>query len=95
MIITSGSLGLTADDLTAEVVARFQGSEMQFDAELQERIAEIVRPLSLRYPNLDCEAIAVGTRKQAIVPRGATVLDPSVRVCWVAWPTPTTRRSRR
>jgi nicotinamide-nucleotide amidase len=76
VIITSGGLGPTADDLTAEVVARFQGREMQLDAALEERIAEIVRPLSLRYPNLDRDAIAVGTRKQATVPRDATVLNP-------------------
>jgi nicotinamide-nucleotide amidase len=76
VIVTSGGLGPTADDLTTEVVARFQNREMQLDTELEERIAEIVRPLSLRYPNLDRDAIAVGTRKQATVPRGATVLDP-------------------
>ena len=35
-----------------------------------------MRPLSERYPNLDREAIAIGTRKQAMVPRGATILDP-------------------
>jgi nicotinamide-nucleotide amidase len=76
LVLTSGGLGPTADDLTAEVVARVQHREMTLDRALQERIAEIVRPLSERYPNLDREAMAVGTRKQAMVPRGATVLDP-------------------
>ncbi len=76
LVLTSGGLGPTADDLTAEVVGRFQGREMALDEELERRIAEIVRPLSERYPNIDREAIATGTRKQATVPHGAEVLDP-------------------
>lgn len=76
LVITSGGLGPTADDLTAEVVGRVQGREMVLDRELEARIAEIVRPLSERYPKLDRDAIALGTRKQATIPRGARVLDP-------------------
>jgi nicotinamide-nucleotide amidase len=76
LIITSGGLGPTADDLTAEVVGGFQGREMTLDEALEQRIAEIVRPLSKRWPNLDLAAIEAGTRKQATIPRGATVLEP-------------------
>jgi nicotinamide-nucleotide amidase len=76
LVLTSGGLGPTADDLTAEIVGRFQGRELVLDEALEQRIAEIVRPLAERYPNLDREAIATGTRKQAMVPRGASVLDP-------------------
>ena len=76
LVLTSGGLGPTADDLTAEVVGRFQGREMVLDEALQERIAEILRPLAARYPNLDREAIAHGNRKQATIPRGATILEP-------------------
>ncbi len=76
LVITSGGLGPTADDLTAEVVARFQGREMALDEALKRRIAEIVAPLAKRWPNLDVAAIEAGTRKQATVPRGATVLEP-------------------
>lgn len=76
LIITSGGLGPTADDLTAEVVGRFQGRELELDVELEGRIAEIVAPLAERWPDLDREAMAAGTRKQAMVPRGATVLEP-------------------
>ena len=43
LIVTSGGLGPTADDLTAEVVGRFSGREMVLDAALEERIAEILR----------------------------------------------------
>ncbi|MFZ1154091.1 MAG: competence/damage-inducible protein A [Solirubrobacteraceae bacterium] len=76
VVLTSGGLGPTADDLTAEVVGRFQGREMTLDEELEERIAEILRPLVARYPDLDREAIAAGNSKQATIPRGATVLEP-------------------
>lgn len=76
LIVTSGGLGPTADDLTAEAVGRFQGREMELDEGLMERIAEILRPLAERYPNLDRQAIDLGNRKQATVPVGATVLEP-------------------
>jgi nicotinamide-nucleotide amidase len=76
VIVTSGGLGPTADDLTAEVVGDFQGREMVLDEDLAGRIAEIVRPLLERWPNIDPEAIAQANRKQATIPRGATVLEP-------------------
>ncbi len=76
VILTSGGLGPTADDLTAEVVGEFQGREMFLDEALAERIAQIVRPLLKRWPNIDPDAIAQANRKQATVPRGATVLEP-------------------
>jgi nicotinamide-nucleotide amidase len=76
VVLTSGGLGPTADDLTAEVVGRFQGREMVLDEHLQEQIAEILRPLAKRWPNLDQEAIRHGNRKQATIPAGAIVLDP-------------------
>ncbi|MDQ6778770.1 MAG: competence/damage-inducible protein A [Actinomycetota bacterium] len=76
LIITSGGLGPTADDLTAEVVGRFSGREMVLDAALEVRIAEILAPMLARWPDLDPEAIRHSNRKQAVVPEGATVLDP-------------------
>jgi nicotinamide-nucleotide amidase len=76
VIVTSGGLGPTADDLTAEVVGSFQGREMLLDEQLAARIAVIVAPLLKRWPNIDPEAIAQANRKQATVPRGATVLEP-------------------
>jgi len=76
LVLTSGGLGPTADDLTAEVVGRFQGHSMVLNEALAGRIEEIVGPLPRRWPNLDLEAIRIGTRKQATVPAGATVLEP-------------------
>jgi competence/damage-inducible protein CinA-like protein len=76
LIITSGGLGPTADDLTAEIVGRFCGREMVLDEPLERRIAEIIEPLMRRWPGLDQEAIRDSNRKQAVIPAGATVLDP-------------------
>ena len=70
LVLTSGGLGPTADDLTARSSASFQGREMVLDEALEQRIAEIVRPLMTRWPNLDVAAIEPGTRKQATIPRG-------------------------
>ncbi len=76
LIVTSGGLGPTADDLTAEVVGRFQDREMVLDAALEERIGEILERLMTRWPDLDREAIAISNRKQAVVPEGAEILEP-------------------
>jgi nicotinamide-nucleotide amidase len=76
LILTSGGLGPTADDLTAEVVGKAQGRKMVLDEALEERIAEILRPLAKRWPNLDMNAIRQSNRKQAVIPEGATVLEP-------------------
>ncbi len=77
LIITSGGLGPTADDLTAEVVGRFQGRESAVDADLETQIAGIVERLGRgRGWHTDAEATAAAVRKQARVPAGATVLPP-------------------
>lgn len=76
VVVTSGGLGPTADDLTAEVVGEFCGREMVLDEALEERIGEILRPLAARFANLDLEAVRESNRKQAVIPRGATVLEP-------------------
>jgi nicotinamide-nucleotide amidase len=76
LILTSGGLGPTADDMTAAVVGEFQGREMVLDQALAGRIATIVAPLMKRWPNIDPEAIAEANRKQATIPLGATVLEP-------------------
>jgi competence/damage-inducible protein CinA-like protein len=77
LIITSGGLGPTADDLTAEVVGAFQGRPSSLDPALERRIAGIVERLMTRRGwRSDPEATAAGVRKQALVPAGATVIDP-------------------
>jgi nicotinamide-nucleotide amidase len=75
LIVTSGGLGPTADDLTAEVVGRFAGREMVLDEEMEAKIAEILKGFAQRF-RLDEEALRTANRKQAMVPEGATALDP-------------------
>jgi nicotinamide-nucleotide amidase len=76
MVVTSGGLGPTADDLTAEIVGRFSGREMVLDDELEQKIADILAPMMRRWPGLDADAIRRSNQKQAVIPEGATVLDP-------------------
>jgi nicotinamide-nucleotide amidase len=75
LIVTTGGLGPTADDLTAEVVARFAGRELKLDEEVEAKIAEILRGFAKRF-KFDEEAVMEANRKQAMVPEGAIALDP-------------------
>ena len=78
LVITSGGLGPTADDLTAEVVGQAQGRASELDLALEQRITTIVERLSARFGGLrDPESTAIATRKQAMVPVGSTVLEPT------------------
>jgi nicotinamide-nucleotide amidase len=76
LVITSGGLGPTADDLTAEVVGRFAGREMILDTEMEEKIAQVIAQFARRL-RFDPEAAREGNRKQAMVPKGATAVDPA------------------
>jgi nicotinamide-nucleotide amidase len=76
LVVTSGGLGPTADDLTAEVVADFAGRPLALDPALEERIWAVLEQLRSRWRNLDEDAIRASNRKQALVPDGATVLEP-------------------
>lgn len=77
LIITTGGLGPTADDLTAEVVAQFQGRPVRLDEQLHDQIGEIVaRLMAARGWRLDPAATEASVRKQALVPVGASVLAP-------------------
>ncbi len=75
LIVTSGGLGPTADDLTAEIVGRFAERDMVLDDAMEEKIAEIIRGFARRL-RLDEDAIRAANRKQAMVPAGAIALDP-------------------
>ncbi|MBB2992719.1 nicotinamide-nucleotide amidase [Mycolicibacterium iranicum] len=76
LIITSGGLGPTADDMTVEIVSRFCGRELVLDAGLEATIGDIVTRLMARFPDVDAEAVIAANRKQALVPAGAVILDP-------------------
>ncbi|HYP56225.1 MAG TPA: competence/damage-inducible protein A [Solirubrobacterales bacterium] len=75
LIVTSGGLGPTADDLTAEIVARFAGREMALDEGMEAKIAAILAEFARRF-DFDAEALREANRKQAMVPEGAVALDP-------------------
>lgn len=76
LVVTSGGLGPTADDLTAEVVGPFAGRPMVLDEALEGRIWEILASMRARWPHLDQDAIRASNRKQAVIPEGATVIEP-------------------
>jgi nicotinamide-nucleotide amidase len=77
LVITTGGLGPTADDLTAQVVGDAQGRPSAVDPELERRIGAIVaRLMARRNWRADPAATAAGVAKQARVPDGATVLEP-------------------
>ncbi|MGH2836251.1 MAG: competence/damage-inducible protein A [Solirubrobacteraceae bacterium] len=76
VIVTSGGLGPTADDLTAAIVGGFCGREMLLDEALEARIGQIIERALRRWPDADREALREANRKQAVIPVGATVLAP-------------------
>jgi nicotinamide-nucleotide amidase len=76
LIVTTGGLGPTADDMTVATVARFFGRELVLDEAMEARIAGIVQRWMSRYPDVDLAAVRAANRKQAMVPAGASVLDP-------------------
>lgn len=76
LIVTSGGLGPTADDMTVEVVARFCGRELVLDTAVENTIANILKKLMAHFDQGDFEAVRAANRKQAMIPAGAQVLDP-------------------
>jgi nicotinamide-nucleotide amidase len=50
---------------------------MVLDEEMEQKIADILKPLMERWKNLDFEAVREANRKQAVVPKGAALLDPA------------------
>jgi nicotinamide-nucleotide amidase len=80
LIVTSGGLGPTADDMTVEVVARFCDRELTLDDELENKIANILKRLMGRNPALlepgSFDSIRAANRKQALVPAGSQIIDP-------------------
>jgi len=77
LIITTGGLGPTADDLTAEVVGEFTGRPLALDVEMENKIRKILARFARSTAiDLATDALNAANRKQAMVPEGATPLDP-------------------
>lgn len=68
IVILSGGLGPTKDDLTKEVTARVFGRELYEDAHTKERIQEYFNRVHSR-------KVTENNWKQAMVPEGAVVVD--------------------
>jgi nicotinamide-nucleotide amidase len=76
LIVTSGGLGPTADDMTVATVARFAGLDLVLDQALEDRITDILKRLMARFDNVDMDAVRAANRKQAMIPTGAHVINP-------------------
>lgn len=68
IVILSGGLGPTKDDLTKEVTAKVLGRELYEDAHTKERIWEYFR-------RVHSNQVTANNWKQALVPEGAEVID--------------------
>src|SRR5438477_904117 len=66
LVVITGGLGPTADDVTRDAVARVLQVSMDVDEQIVERIRERFARRGLSMPEI--------SRRQAMVPRGATVL---------------------
>ena len=87
LIVTTGGLGPTADDLTVETVAALYGRELHLDDELEQRIHAIVQRWRSRMSSApDAEPLRAGLRKQAMVPDGAHSIPPTGTAPGVAIP---------
>lgn len=68
IIILTGGLGPTKDDLTKEIVAKVFGRELYLDEHTKERITTYMRRLNRSH-------ITENNWKQAMIPEGALILD--------------------
>jgi nicotinamide-nucleotide amidase len=75
LVVTSGGLGPTADDLTAAVVADVTGRPLELDEHMEKVVGDIIARFADRL-RWDADALAEANRKQAMVPRGATPIQP-------------------
>ncbi|MDV8075274.1 competence/damage-inducible protein A [Rhodococcus sp. IEGM 1370] len=92
LIVTTGGLGPTADDLTVPTVAALYGRELALDAELEDRIHAIVQRWRSRMSSAaDSEPLRAGIRKQAMVPQGAQSISPTGTAPGVAIPSDESR----
>jgi nicotinamide-nucleotide amidase len=67
LVVTTGGLGPTEDDVTRDALARVLGVPLDMDEAIAARIATRFAERGLQMPEIN--------RRQALVPRGATVLE--------------------
>ena len=79
LVITSGGLGPTYDDLTKETVAEYFGARMVLDGHSLQRIENYFASIG--------RVMTDNNRKQAMMPEGAVIFDndygtaPSLAIC--------------
>jgi len=66
IVITTGGLGPTQDDLTKETLAEFMGVPLVFDAEAEQRMQQIFRELG-------AATYTENNKKQTFLPEGAVI----------------------
>ncbi|TNF48192.1 CinA family nicotinamide mononucleotide deamidase-related protein, partial [bacterium] len=78
MVVTTGGLGPTLDDLTREAVAKVAGVDLEFKQDLMDLIEEFFQRAGYKMPD--------NNRKQAYVPTGSqVVLNPvGTAPCFIA-----------
>jgi len=78
ILITTGGLGPTADDLTTESIAELFGVSLKLDAVVFAHIESLFKTFNYKMPE--------SNRKQALIPEGANVLpNPVGTACGIIW----------
>ncbi len=76
LIVTTGGLGPTADDLTVAVVSEFTGRELHTDPEMRATIEAVIRNWRKVSGDLT-PAMTAAIDKQALIPDGAEAVPPT------------------
>lgn len=86
LIVTTGGLGPTADDLTVATVADFCGRALHVDADLEQHIGAIIRRWRGPTAGDESPSMIAGIRKQSVVPEGAQAIPPTGTAPGIAIP---------
>ncbi|NLG45357.1 competence/damage-inducible protein A [Gordonia sp. (in: high G+C Gram-positive bacteria)] len=85
LIITTGGLGPTADDLTVAAVGEFTGRALHPDLEIRTVIESVIRNWRKYHDDLPPSVVAA-IDKQALIPEGAQAIPPTGTAPGVAVP---------
>ncbi|WP_132994035.1 competence/damage-inducible protein A [Gordonia zhaorongruii] len=87
LIVTTGGLGPTADDLTVATVADFTGRQLRRDADIARTVDAVVRRWR-KYADADSlpPAMLAAVEKQSLIPDGAQPIPPAGTAPGVAVP---------
>lgn len=77
IVITTGGLGPTKDDITKQVMCRYFGGTLEFDPSVLENVKEIFNRRGLRLNEL--------TRSQAMVPTSCRVIQNRLGTAPIMW----------